>query len=474
MDTNMKFTVILIMALFVGVSTKGYSQEQTNTIDVVVKTDDIPKIKDTARIAILKTKAENCMNNIIRLNFSAAAEYFDPRFKEDFSPDTLKKFWSYFKDEAGSIVEQKGIRDAANDTAQGIIITYLCKKGHWDFHIVFTNANQINGLYVEKTPPPVPKAYRFPEYVIGDSVRETDIMVGKGEWAVPGHITLPAFPGKYPAVVLLAGSGPMDMDETLFSNKPFKDLAWGLASKGFAVLRFDKRTKFHSKKIVKDRPILTTEFEVTDDALAALKVLESFREVRKDQIFILGHGLGGMLAPKVAKLDTTVVGLIIMGGNARPLEDNIVEEVEYVYSIDGVVNNDRTKIIKKLKRMVQNVKSPVLSPATPADSLPLQVPAEYWLGLKGYNPAEAALKLKKPILVLQGERGYEVTMEDFEVWKKTLKSGPLYEFKSYPNLNHIFVSGKGKARPDEYRTPSHVEKEVVEDIARWMKEKIKK
>ncbi|MBI3258919.1 MAG: dienelactone hydrolase family protein [Ignavibacteriae bacterium] len=470
----MKFIVILIATLFFGLSTRVYSQEETNTIDVAVKAGDIPKVKDTARIALLKTKAESCMNNIIRLNFAAAAEFFDPRFKEDFSPDTLKKFWNYFKDEAGSIVEQTGIKDAANDTAQGIIITYLCRKGHWDFHVVFTNANQINGLYVEKTPPPVIKAYHFPDYVVGDSVRETDIMVGKGEWAVPGHITLPAFPGKYPAVVLVPGAGPMDRDESLFANKPFKDLAWGLASRGFAVLRFDKRTKFHSKKIVKDRPVLTTDFEVTQDVLSAIKVLQSFREVRRDQIFVLGHGLGGMLAPKIAKLDTTVAGLIILAGNARPLEDLIVEEVEYVYSLDGIINEDRAKIIKKLKRMVQNVKSPILSITTPADSLPLQVPAEYWLGLKGYNPTQTALKINKPILVLQGERDYEVTMEDFELWKKTLKPVPLCEFKSYPNLNHIFVTGKGKARPDEYRIANHVEKVVVEDIARWMKEKIKK
>jgi dienelactone hydrolase len=463
----MKIVGFLIVLLFCGVPTRAISQDEPPSAETI-------KIRDTVRIALLKVKAQNCINYIIQENFPKAAEFFDPRFKEDFSPDTLKKFWKIFKEEAGTIIEQTGIRSELDDTSNAIVLTYLCKKARWDIHLVFTDSNLAYGLFVEKTPPPTPAAYRYPSYVVGDSVRETDITIGKGEWALPGHITLPTTPGKYPGIVLLHGSGPMDRDETIFSNKPFRDLAWGLASQGFAVLRYDKRTKFHSKKIVKDRPLLTTEFEVTDDALLALKYLQGFREVRRDKIFLLGHSLGGMLAPRIAKQDTSVAGLIILAGNARPLEDLIVEQVEYVYSLDDVVNKERTKIINKLKRQVQNVKSPTLSVGTPADSLPLQVPAAYWLGLKGYNPALTAAKLKIPVFVLQGERDYQVTMEDFALWKKTLKSDNLYKFKSYPNLNHIFVTGKGKARPDEYRSAGHVDKEVVDDIAHWLKEQVKK
>ncbi len=463
----MKTIVVLLLALYIGVTNQLYCQDQVKHSQDDTKQAVLTN-KDTVRVALLKSKAEKCMNNIIRLDFKTASELFDPRFKEDFSPDTLKKFWAIFNEEAGAVIEQTGIKDETDDSSLSVILTYLCKKGRWDIHLVFTDSNQISGLYVKKTPPPLLTQYLFPDYVAGDSVREIDITVGKGEWTVPGHITLPAYPGKYPAIVLVHGSGPMDRDGMLFSSKPYKDLAWGLASQGIAVLRYDKRTKFHSKKILKTRPLLTTEFEVAEDVLSALKILEASRDVRHDKIFVMGHGLGGMLAPKIAKQDSAVAGLIILAGNSRPLEDLILEQVEYVYSLDGIVNDDRTKIIKKLKRMVQNVKSPTLSNATPDDSLPLQVPAAYWLGLKGYNPAQTAAKLNKPMLILQGERDYEVTMDDFELWKKALKNDKMYQFKSYPNLNHIFVSGKGKARPDEYRTPSHVDREIIDDIARWV------
>ena len=154
MDTIMKIIAILLLSWYVGITTQAYCQDEQRHIEDDVK-KEAPKTKDTIRIGLLKVKAEKCMNSIISQNFTTAAEFFDPRFKEDFSPDTLKKFWSIFKEDGGEIIEQTGIKDEMVDTSLSIIVTYLCKKGRWDFHLVFTTTNQISGLYVEKTPPPI-------------------------------------------------------------------------------------------------------------------------------------------------------------------------------------------------------------------------------------------------------------------------------------------------------------------------------
>ena len=77
--------------------------------------------------------------------------------------------------------------------------------------------------------------------------------------------------------------------------------------------------------------------------------------------------------------------------------------------------------------------------------------------------------LKQPMLILQGERDYQVTMEDFAGWKKNLSSKASVEFKTYPNLNHLFMEGEGKSTPHEYETAGHVAEIVINDIADWMK-----
>lgn len=97
------------------------------------------------------------------------------------------------------------------------------------------------------------------------------------------------------------------------------------------------------------------------------------------------------------------------------------------------------------------------------------VPASYWLDLRGYDPAESAKTLKQPMLILQGERDYQVTMEDFKRWNTVLAGKGNVTFKSYPGLNHLFIAGTNRSTPLEYEQPGHVDVRVVEDIASWIK-----
>jgi fermentation-respiration switch protein FrsA (DUF1100 family) len=99
----------------------------------------------------------------------------------------------------------------------------------------------------------------------------------------------------------------------------------------------------------------------------------------------------------------------------------------------------------------------------------LGAPASYWLDLRGYNPPEAAKALGRPMLVLQGERDYQVTLDNFEAWQKALADRKDVTFKSYPKLNHLFIEGEGKSAPAEYQKPGHVAEAVVADVAEWIK-----
>jgi uncharacterized protein len=268
-------------------------------------------------------------------------------------------------------------------------------------------------------------------------------------------------------VVLVHGSGPNDRDESLGPNKTFKDLALGLASRGVAVLRYDKRTKVYGAKVA---PLtqFTVKEEVIDDALAAVALLRAEASVDPARIFVLGHSLGGMIAPRIAAADPKIAGLVIMAGAVRSLEQSIYDQYRYLAGADGTVTEAEQKMIDDAKATID-----VVARLTPEDAKagkPIAgAPAAYWIDLRGYDPPALAARLPQRVLVLQGERDYQVTAADFVRWQVALAGIPTAQFKMYPPLNHLFLAGTGKSLPAEYSVPGHVPVGVIDDIAAWLK-----
>lgn len=318
---------------------------------------------------------------------------------------------------------------------------------------------------------PKPAEYQPPSYAAPALFREQKVTVSAGsEWALPATITVPAGDGPFPAVVLVHGSGPNDRDETLGPNKPFQDLAWGLASHGIAVLRYDKRTLVHKGKVVA-LPNFSVKEETVDDALAAVALLRETQGVDPKRIFVLGHSLGGMLVPRIGLADKSgIAGFIIFAGATRPLEDEWVRQFEYIYGLDGQITPTERAEIDGYKQQVMRVKQ--LTPADAARNnreLLLYVPPSYWLDLRGYSPPAVALQLKQPLLILQGERDYNVTMDAFRDWQQALGRRADVNFKSYAKLDHLFFEGTGPASDADYARPRNIPKYVVDDIAAWIK-----
>ncbi len=276
-----------------------------------------------------------------------------------------------------------------------------------------------------------------------------------------GTLLLPEGDGLFPLVVLVHGSGPHDRDETVFANTPFKDIAEGLAEKGVASFRYDKRRL--SLKMKK----LTVYDETINDAVAAANLFRNDPRITK--IYILGHSLGGMLIPRIASKSNTASGYIILAGVARPYEDIFIEQTEYLLENNKALPPAQKKInIALTKQKVQNIKA--LGPESIKNEwVFFGYPVSYWLDSKGYEPAEEAKKIAKPILILQGGRDYQVTMADFEIWKKELAGKTNVEFKLYFGLNHLFIYGTGKSLPAEYMKKGRVSDEVIADIVLFVK-----
>lgn len=352
----------------------------------------------------------------------------------------LREGWRALQQQAGdftSFIDERVTTPGPGITAVSLGCQF--EKTAVNFVVAFDAENKIGGLRF--APRPVPQV---PAKPTSTRFTEEAVTVGSGEWSLPGTLSVPVGPIAG-AIVLVHGSGPQDRDVTFGPNKPFRDLAWGLADRGIAVLRYEKRTKQHGAKIagLKD---FTVREETTDDALLAVAVLRNHARIDPARVFVLGLSLGGGMAPRIAAADPRLAGIVIMAGPTRPLPELMREQFAYLSSLSGGPSDPEAAIQQALKL----------------------APESYWKDLEGYRPAEVAAKLTLPMLILQGERDYQVTLTDLQGWRASLAGKPAVTIKSYPALNHMFLPGEGKSTPSEYQRPGHVPVEVLDDISKWV------
>ena len=407
----------------------------------------------------LETKAIVWVDLLVKGEYEQAVESFDATMSAQVSVPALENIWKSLLTQIGEFVSTKGTRTVKDDKYEAVFVTCEFNNALIDVQVTFDAEGKIAGLFFH----PASRADEYipPAYADSSLFTENEVTVGR----LPGTLTIPVGEGSFPAVVLVHGSGANDRDETLEMNKPFKDLAWGLASRVIAVLRYDKRTLRYPQEFEAVLDTFTVKEEVIDDAVAAVGLLYETEGVDTDKIFVLGHSLGGMLAPRIAAADSNIAGLIVLAGPTRPLEDLFTEQYTYIFLLDGQVGADEQAQLDAVEEQVQKVKTLDISPGEAV----LGAGKAYWQDLAGYYPPALAAELAVPMLVLQGERDYQVTMEDFQGWVDALEERQDVTLKSYPDLNHLFFTGSGKSIPAEYKQPGNVAEEAVKGIAAWIK-----
>ena len=420
--------------------------------------------------------AKSFIDTLAKKDFAAAQEFFSESFKAKVPAASLPPIWDSVTAQLGAFKSQGKV--VRTPKAEGEKISTVCEfeKSSIAVSTVFDKSGKISGFFFEdvNSLDAAAAPYETPKYADAKLFTEKDVTVGAGEWALPGTLTMPVGKTKnVPAIVLVHGSGPNDRDETHINraNKIFKDLAWGLASKGIAVLRYDKRTLVYGQKIASMKNGFTLDDETINDALAAVELLRKTVGVDAKKIFVLGHSLGGLAIPRIGRRDAQIAGLIVFAGTARPLEDVIVEQYNYLGTVGGAaVSKDEQEKLDQLAKLADATKK--LKPTDAAETKTLlNLPVAYWIDLNNYNPPAVAQKLKQPMLILQGESDYQVTMKDFQNWKNALGTRKNVRFKTYPNLTHTFMEGLGgKPNPQDYAKTNHVSETVVGDIAGWILE----
>jgi dienelactone hydrolase len=313
---------------------------------------------------------------------------------------------------------------------------------------------------------PTTEPWQPPDYADREMFDENDIVLGSDSLAVPGVLSLPRRPGRHPAVVLLAGGGPFDRDGTAGANKPLKDIAWGLASRGIAVLRFDMVTYAHGAELAAD---FTMADEYVPHAVAAVELLRAHAAVDADRVFVVGHSMGGKVAPRVAVAEPSVAGLVILAGDTEPMHWAAVRVMRYLAALDPETGAAMKPAIDMLVEQAKLIDSPDFSLSTPSNDLPLGLSARYWMDLRDYDPVAVAAMLSIPLFILQGGRDYQVTVgDDLTGWQTGLADRRDVTIRVYDADDHLFFPGSGPSKPADYEAPQHVDRQVVADIADWL------
>ena len=304
---------------------------------------------------------------------------------------------------------------------------------------------------------------------------EREIVVGEGEFALPGALTLPKGEGPFPLVILVHGSGPNDRDETIGGAKPFRDLAAGLAGKGIAVLRYDKITAEHSLKAAA-LPRFSLEDETVADALQAVELAKTLKEIDPDNIFIAGHSQGGYALPLMLEKSqgASVKGAVLLSAPSGNISEVIVEQQELALERLKETGQPAALIAQQeaavavYKSMVDTINDPAYS----VDRLPEQFPMGdpyWWIEQRDYQPGELAKTQSTPMFIAQGENDWQVTMKQYDGWKEVLKARSNVTFASYPTVNHLLAEYGSVSIGMEYGQPSNVATSLIEDVAKWVK-----
>ena len=388
-------------------------------------------------------------------------------------------------------IEVSNLRMEYSGELKGNAITGTFKQNGLELPMDLSR-EEVQKQVVKRPQEPVkPYAY-YEEDVTFQNVKEN--------FALAGTLTLPKKEGKYPAVILITGSGPQNRNEELMGHKPFLVLSDYLTKQGIAVLRFDDRGVGQSKGIFKN----ATTADFATDAESAIAYLKSRKEIIPGKIGLVGHSEGGIIAPMVAARNKDVGFIVLLagtgirgdkllllqqeliaraaGGNESDIKENREINARAFDLILKSVNDETLKtdlknfLTEELKKSPEDAKSKGMTTEELVNVQLNQTTSPWMLSFIRYDPAPALEKVKCPVLAVNGEKDLQVPSKvNLPAIEKALKKGGNKQFtmKEFAGLNHLFQECK-TGSPSEY---SEIEQTfspvVMDEIAKWILVKTK-
>jgi len=411
--------------------------------------------------ATLQAQAEDIVDALITGDYTAVADQFSAEVKAQLSVEVLQANWESVVAPIGAYIDLYQTSGEVEDDYYVVQVVSRFELNGLLTTITFNSSGEIAGLWIN---------YKTIEEGPIETDAYSEIEFSVGEYDLPGLLTLPKGVESPPVVLLIQGSGSTDKNETIgaASNTPFADIAHTLAEQGIATLRYDKRYFSHPE--LAESGAVTVEAEVLDDAYAAIAQLTADDRIDNSRIFVLGHSLGGMLAPKIAADNSDVAGIIILAGSLRNLAEIIMDQNnEAAETLRPTLSDDEITLLESQLAQAQTDAAAVLALTKDDGGTYFGIPAAYWYSLNQAGGMNYLDQLTLPVLILQGSEDFQVYPDkDFVLWQNYYEGNDQATLVLYDGLNHLFMQSSGLRTTADYDTPNQVRQDVIDDIGEWV------
>jgi pimeloyl-ACP methyl ester carboxylesterase len=299
---------------------------------------------------------------------------------------------------------------------------------------------------------------------------DVDVSIPASGFNIAGTLTMPKGEGRlrHPTVVLAAGSGPVDRDETVAGIPIFAQLAGALAERGFMVLRYDKRGIGQSGGRIET---VTLE-DYADDVIAIIKWLGKRDDVDPRRMTVVGHSEGGSVAMIAAAKEKKIASIVLVGATGSTGADLVLEQQRHQLDLMKLPDTERQQKID----LQQKVQTAVITEKG-WDGVPEEVRRQadtaWFKSLLQFDPARVMPQIKQPILILQGDLDTQVPphhAEQLAELARKRKKAPPIETVHLPGVNHLLVKATtGEVQEYAQLTEKTITPDVATTIAEWLK-----
>ena len=264
---------------------------------------------------------------------------------------------------------------------------------------------------------------------------------------------------KTPLVILVHDQGYLDKNSTVGVRKVFRDLAYALADKGIASVRYD-RTNLDNDDIEDSIALMQEEL------LAVYESCKNFEEIDNNRIYVLGYGVGGYLLPKlVERMD--IDGLIIASSPCMDLHQSIYEKQMYEVECEVTMSEQNKKVRRKEIEASRDLIETLVNPEDFYQDI-FGYSSSFWIQLQSYDAIQTVENLNLPVLITQGSNDYEVSSNAYNQWQHGLKDSKLVSLKYYKNMDHLFTIRNSTSVPADCLSESTIADAFVNDISKFV------